>query len=149
MRRMINKKLYVQAKDLDYISYMELFDFYKLPDDLKKIIFGITNRIDDYSFMPFHEQKHIDILNNILNSFSIDYDEYKNYNLGEIEVEIDKYKNEISMLNGDNNIDEAIKIKNIKHKIHDLEVLYNYKENGFSYIPGEPRKAPTKVYRLL
>ena len=150
MYRIINNRLYVQAKDLDYISYMGLDKINKFPNDLENMIKGITDRIDDYTFVPFKDEEDKNALNKVLDSFAIDYDKYQDYSLGEIENEISCIKKEIEKYADDEEkYDEWLIRRNLKHMIGDFEFLYNFKEHGFGVVPFEPRKAPDKIIRLF
>lgn len=150
MYRIINNRLYVQAKDLDYISYMELDRINKFPEDLSNLIRGITDRIDDYTFVPLRDENHKNALNKVLDLVAIDYDKCQDYSLGEIENEISSIKKEIQRYSdNEEKYDEWLIRRNLGHMIGDFEFLYNFKKHGFGVVPFEPRKAPDKIIRLF
>ena len=140
MRRTVNRRLYVQAKDLDYIHYIGLDVLNNFPKDLIDSIRGITEWVDDYTFIPFKEQSHIDALNKILNQFTIDYDDYKDYNVGELENEEQINRDEsIKYEDDETKHVEWLLRKNHQHLADDFKTLRMYKGNEFYNIPKEPR----------
>lgn len=134
-----NDKIYVQINDILFLASLEI----NLPKTINKKRLNelkLSAKDNEATFIEFTNNEEIEFLKNI--KYIIDYNEYINLSIEELEEKAQQIFDQIIIINDNNK--ESYKVK--KHMIKDLVEIYKIKQETSSI---ELPQNTSKTYKRL